>query len=675
MSLATLRQMFAMDSVVTAANSSIAVAAAVLIATDPRAVFVLLIPSAIVFGVYRAYISERQRHEKLEFLYEANRALTRSPEVAEAIEGVLARSLEAFHSRDRGGRPVQRRRHRAAHDLRARQRAGDDGRDRPPGGGGARGGDRRRAPVVALAPPYEPRLRAHLEERRIRHAMVAMLPGENRMIGTIMLANRLGIERGYSTEDQRLLELLANNASVALQYDRLEQAVIKLRSLQDQLHHQAYHDPLTDLPNRALFMERVRDELAERTGTVAVLFIDVDDFKVVNDTLGHAVGDALLVSVAGRLRHCVRPQDVVARLGGDEFAVMLPDVEEPSIELHNVARRILRAFEAPVNAGSELVDVHLSVGITHSARSDDADELIREADLAMYQAKAKGKGRFEFFDPTMAAAMLRRHDLKEELAKAIEREEILVEYQPIVSLRTGRIFAAEALVRWQHPVRGLVAPSEFVPLAEETGLIRELGRHVLTQACRQSRHWRVADVDDPPLRLHVNLSAAQLRDPELIPTVRAVLADTRLEPDRLVLEITESQLLGDAAASAARFRELRAIGVRISLDDFGTGYSSLSYLHSLPLDSLKIAKPFVDGLVDRGREASFIGVIVDLARKLELDVIAEGIETPAQLTALSELGVELGQGFLLGRPAPPARGRFRRETAWRPAPLPIERSA
>ena len=306
--------------------------------------------------------------------------------------------------------------------------------------------------------------------------MVAMLPGENRMIGTIMLANRVGIERGYSTEDQRLLELLANNASVALQYDRLEQAVIKLRSLQEQLHHQAYHDPLTDLPNRSLFMERVRTNWRTGTGTIAVLFIDVDDFKVVNDTLGHGVGDALLVSVAGRLRHCVRPQDVVARLGGDEFAVMLPDVEDPAVEVGTVATRMLRAFEAPVNAGNELVPVHLSVGITHSGRSDDADELIREADLAMYQAKAKGKGRFEFFDPTMAAAMLRRHDLKEELAKAIEREEILVEYQPIVSLETGRICAAEALVRWQHPVRGLVAPSEFIPLAEETGFIRELGQ-------------------------------------------------------------------------------------------------------------------------------------------------------------------------------------------------------
>jgi diguanylate cyclase (GGDEF)-like protein len=665
MSWSTLRQMFAMDLVVTAANSSIAVAAVVLIATDARVVVVLLVPAAIVFGVYRAYIAERQRHEKLEFLYEANRALTRSPEVAVAIEGVLARSLEAFHSevaevvlfsadgsalRTTYGPGSERVTMVETDRVAAEELAALIDAENP---------------VVALTPPYDPSLRSRLERRRIRHAMVAMLPGENRMIGTIMLANRLGVERGYSDEDRRLLELLANNAAVALQYDRLEQAVIKLRSLQEQLHHQAFHDPLTDLPNRTLFMERVKEQLAGGHGTTAVLFIDVDDFKVVNDSLGHSVGDALLVSVAGRLRHCVRPQDVVARLGGDEFAVMLPDVEDPLGELETVAARMLRAFEAPVNAGSEIVPVHLSVGITHSERSDDAGALIRQADLAMYQAKAKGKGRFEFYDPTMAAAMLRRHDLKEELAKAIEREEILVEYQPIASLETGRIMAAEALVRWQHPVRGLVPPSEFIPLAEETGLIHELGRHVLLHACRQSRRWRPDD--GGPLRLHVNLSAAQLRDPELIPMVRAVLAQTGVAPEWLALEITETELLDDAEKSAARFQELRALGVRISLDDFGTGYSSLSYLHSLPLDSLKIAKPFVDGLTGEGREASFIGVIVDLARKLELDVIAEGIETPAQLHALRELGVELGQGYLVGRPAPAAPGRFYRGVDWRSA--------
>jgi diguanylate cyclase (GGDEF)-like protein len=664
MSLTTVRQMLAMDGVVTVANSSIAVAAAVLISTDPRAVVVLLVPAAIVFAVYRAYISERQRHEKLEFLYEANRALTRSPEVAEAVEGVLARSLEAFRSeiaevilfsangtllRTTYGPGDQRvTMVEADRDAAEELAALIDSEN----------------PVVSLVPPYEPpRLRAHLERRGIRHAMVAMLPGENRMIGTIMLANRFGIER-YSNEDQRLLEVLANNASVALQYDRLEQAVIKLRQLQEQLHHQAYHDPLTDLPNRSLFMERVESELAKAAGTVAVLFIDVDDFKVVNDTLGHAVGDALLVSVAGRLRHCVRPQDVVARLGGDEFAVMLPDVDDPAAEVRAVAGRMLRAFEAPVNAGAELVSVHLSVGITHGGRGGEADELIRQADLAMYQAKGKGKGRFEFFDPGMAAAMLRRHDLKEELARAIERDEIFIEYQPIVSLATGRVIAAEALARWRHPALGLVPPSEFVPLAEETGLIREIGRYVLTQACRQFRRWPAADMGDRPLGLNVNLSAAQLRDPDLISTVRAVLAESHLAADRLALEITETELLGDAAASAARFRELRALGVRVSLDDFGTGYSSLSYLHSLPLDSLKIAKPFVDGLIgDGGRDASFIGVIVELARKLELDVIAEGIETPEQMTALRDLGVELGQGFLLGHPVPAAPGRFHHDAA------------
>jgi diguanylate cyclase (GGDEF)-like protein len=662
MTLGTLRQMFTMDLVFTAANSSIAIAAAVLISTDARAALLLLVPAGIVFGVYRAYVTERQQHEKLEFLYESNRALTRSPEVAEAIEGVLARSLEAFRSEiaevvlfSADGTPLRstygpgservtmvEADHGAAEELAALIDA-----DKP---------------VVSLTPPYEPAgLRAHLEQRGIRNAMVAMLPGESRLIGIIMLANRFGLERGYSGEDQRLLEVLANNASVALQYDRLEQAVTKLRVLQEELHHQAYHDPLTGLPNRLMFMERLRGELAETTGTLGVLFIDVDDFKIVNDTLGHAVGDALLVSVAGRLRHSVRPQDIVARLGGDEFAVMLPGVDDPVAELGAVATRVLRGFDTPVHAADELVPVHLSVGIAESSRTRDPDELIREADLAMYQAKTSGKGRFAFFDPPMAAAMLRRHDLKTELAGAIERREIMVEYQPIVDLETGRISAGEALVRWEHPVRGRIAPAEFIPLAEESGLIRAIGRHVLEQTCRQAQRWEAVAPGDLPLRLHVNLSAAELRDPDLISGVQATLEEFGLPPERLALEITETELLDDAVASAARFGELRALGIRIALDDFGTGYSSLSYLHSLPLDSLKIAKPFVDGLEGDGHDASFIGVIVELARKLGLDVIAEGIETPAQLDALRDLGVEFGQGFLIGRPAVAGTGRFRRQ--------------
>jgi diguanylate cyclase (GGDEF)-like protein len=663
MTLATLRQMFAMDLVFTAANSSLAISAAVLVSTDARAAILLVVPAAIVFGVYRAYVTERQQHEKLEFLYESNRALTRSPEVAEAIEGVLARSLEAFRSEiaevvlfSADGTPLRstygpggervtmvETDRGAAEELAALVSAEN--------------------PVVSLTPPYGPaQLRAHFQQRRIRNAMVAMLPGESRLIGIIMLANRFGLERGYGGEDRRLLEVLANNASVALQYDRLEQAVTKLRTLQEELHHQAYHDPLTGLPNRLMFMERLGAGLADaESGTFGVLFIDVDDFKIVNDTLGHAVGDALLISVAGRLRHSVRPQDIVARLGGDEFAVMLPGVEDPTAELGAVATRVLRAFEAPVHAGEELVPVHLSVGIADSRRTRDSDELIREADLAMYQAKTSGKSRFAFFDPPMAAAMLRRHDLKKELATAIERREIVVEYQPIVELETGRISAGEALVRWEHPVRGRIAPAEFIPLAVEAGLIGAIGRHVLEQTCRQARRWEAVAPDDPPLRLHVNLSAAELRDPNLTAGVQAMLEEVGVPPELLALEITETELLDDAVASAARLGELRALGIRIALDDFGTGYSSLSYLHSLPLDSLKIAKPFVDGLEGDGRDAGFIGVIVELARKLGLEVIAEGIETPAQLEALRDLGVGFGQGYLIGRPAAAGTGRFRRQ--------------
>src|SRR5829696_6556209 len=539
-----------------------------------------------LFAAYRAYISEHQRHEKLEFLYEANRTLSRSPEVADALEGLLARSLEAFRS-----------------EMAEVVLFGSDGEARRTTHGP---GDQRVAmlvcerdiaeelaalvdrdtPVVSLTSPFgSAKLRAYFHERGIRHAMVAMLPGEDRTIGTIMLANRFGLERSYSTDDLRLLEALANNASVALQYDRLEQAVTQLETLQEQLHHQAFHDPLTDLPNRALFMDRVRRELGRAHGQEAVLFVDVDDFKTVNDSLGHGVGDALLISIAERLRSCVRPGDVVARLGGDEFAVMLPDVADPVGQGRMIASRILEGFKLPVAAGTELVSVHLSVGIAASLQSGgDSDELIRNADVAMYQAKSKGKGRFEVFEPSMADAILRRHDLKEELAKALEREQIVVQYQPIVSLATGRITAAEALVRWEHPARGLGAPGEFVPLAEETGLITPIGQHVLLAACSQAKRWNDADPGGELLRMHVNLSVSELHAPGLVPSVAEAIARTHILPQQLVIEITESQLLGDADATAARLCELRGLGVRIALDDFGTGYSSLSYLHTLPLD-------------------------------------------------------------------------------------------
>jgi diguanylate cyclase (GGDEF)-like protein len=646
----TLAQMLVMDFVVSATNTSLALAGAIVVATDPRAIPLLLVPAVTVFLAYRAYLIERQRHERLEFLYEATRTLSRSPEIVQALEGLLAKSLEAFRAElaeivlfsSDGSPPL--RTTLGPGDYREVMEPIDDeianelraliDTDRP---------------SVRLERPFgSEALRRYLDGRLVTDAMLAMLPGENRVIGTIMLANRFGVIRSFSDDDLKLFETLANNASVALQYDRLEQAVLQLRELQEQLHHQAFHDPLTDLANRSLFINRVKETLVAGSSEVAVLFIDLDDFKTFNDSFGHAAGDELLMAVASRLRDSVRPGDTIARLGGDEFAVMVHESGHAREDGVLVAQRIMRAFEVPVEAANETISVHLSIGIATTSDSRRADELIRNADLAMYRAKESGKGRFEIFDLQMRDAVLKRHGLKEELQRAVEREEVVVEYQPIVALASGEVVAAEALVRWNHPGRGRLLPSEFVPLAEETGLIVALGQHVLDEACRKARAWQDWDPARAPA-IHVNLSAVELADPHLTHTVGAALSDASLDPSRLILEITES-LIKDADAHAPALHELRAMGVGLALDDFGTGYSALSYLRTLPLDILKIAKPFVEGMARGSQENSFVRMIIDLARALELRVVAEGIESEEELGALRDLDCELGQGFYLAMP-------------------------
>jgi len=665
----TIVDMFGMDLVVTMSNTSLGLCGAVLTAADARALPLLLIPSGTLYAAYRAYLSERERHKRLEFLYEANRTLARSREIAPALEGLLARSLEAFRAElaeiilfGSAENPSLRTvlgpgTHRelmepidaeVADEMRALVESSGRG-------------------AITLDLPFgEGRLQRYLEARGVTHAMVAPLPGEERVIGTVMLANRFGVVRSFNEDDLKLLDTLATNASVALQYDRLEQAVLQLSVLQEQLQHQAYHDPLTGLANRALFTAKIKEALGAG-GDLAVLFIDLDDFKTVNDSLGHAAGDQLLVSVASRLQACLRPDDVTARLGGDEFAVMVREPRDAEGAAVTVARRIMQAFMRPVSVGEESVSVYVSAGIaaTHG-RDVTAEELIRNADVAMYEAKATGKGRFAVFHHSMGTAVLERHGLKEELRQAIEREQLTLYFQPIVSIATGETVATEALVRWEHPRRGLVAPSEFVPLAEETGLILSLGQWVLDEACQQARAWELEREDagerSAELSVHVNLSAVELRDPHLAARVRATLMRTGVDPRRLVFEITETLLLGDAESVRATLGELRDLGVRFALDDFGTGYSSLSYLHTLPLDILKIAKSFVDGLARGGREASFVRMIIELARSLGISVVAEGIETQDQVAALQALDCEYGQGFHLGRPQP-AQSSTRLEAA------------
>ncbi|MBV9606017.1 MAG: EAL domain-containing protein [Solirubrobacterales bacterium] len=657
--LPTLMRMLGMDLVVTTSNASLGLCGAVITAADVHALPLLLVPAVTLFAAYRAYLSERERHKRLEFLYEANRTLARSREIAHALEGLLVRSLEAFRAELAeiilfgseenpslrtllGPGSYRELMEPVDSDV------ADDMRQMLERAGGA----------ITLDSPFGGgRLQRYLEARGVTHAMVAPLPGEERVIGAIMLANRFGVVRSFDREDRRLLETLAGNASVALQYDRLEQAVMQLSVLQEQLHHQAYHDPLTSLANRSLFTDKVKEAIAECRGELAVLFIDLDDFKTINDSLGHAAGDELLVAVASRLRACLRPEDLVARLGGDEFAVMVEDAHDAEAAAVKVARRIMEAFVLPVGVGSESVAVYVSVGIAASHGGDfSAEELIRDADVAMYKAKTSGKGHFQVFHPSMGAAVLERHGLKEELRLAIERQQLTLYFQPVVDLDTGRLVAEEALVRWEHPRRGLVGPSEFVPLAEETGLILSLGEYVLQEACRQACRWearRAADpADEAEVAVHVNLSAVELRDPELVNRVQRTLAKTEVDPRSLVFEITETVLLDDSERVSSAIGALRALGVRFALDDFGTGYSSLSYLHTLPFDMLKIAKSFVDGLARGGREASFVRMIIELARTLGVTVIAEGIESQDQVDALIVLECDLGQGFHLGRPQP-----------------------
>jgi diguanylate cyclase (GGDEF)-like protein/PAS domain S-box-containing protein len=419
--------------------------------------------------------------------------------------------------------------------------------------------------------------------------------------------------------------------------------------LQEALSHQAFHDSLTGLANRALFHDRVQHALSGsgRSGrSVEILFLDLDDFKSVNDGLGHRIGDAVLVTVAERLVASVRPGDTVARLGGDEFAVLL----DGSVAGGLVAERIVEALRAPVGAEGQEVLARASIGIAAAEPGAALADLLRDADLAMYVAKAQGKDRWVDFRPEMLEGFLDDLQLERDLRQALPRNEIQVHYQPVVDLATEEIVGAEALVRWMDPQRGRVSPAVFIPTAERSGLIVPIGRHVLHQACHDTARW----VRTQPARrfsVSVNVSARQLREPSLVEEVRGVLAETGLPPDRLVVEVTESLLLDDLDATVERLGALRHLGVRVSIDDFGTGYSSLSYLGQLPVDILKIDKSFVDGVAEDDRP-SLVPAILEVSRTLGLSTIAEGVEHAEQADRLRELGCPFAQGFHYSPPVP-----------------------
>jgi diguanylate cyclase (GGDEF)-like protein/PAS domain S-box-containing protein len=500
--------------------------------------------------------------------------------------------------------------------------------------------------VFALVHPDQ------LEAARTHFDELLRQPGVN-LEAELVLRHTDGSWREFEVVATNLLDVPAVGGIVATYHD-----ITQRKGLQQELTRLAFRDSLTGLANRGLFVDRLERGLARADRLMrrlAVLFIDLDRFKIVNDSLGHHAGDALLVEIAARIRTCLREHDTAARLGGDEFTVLLEDLHDAE-EAIQVAERIGTALAAPVVLNGRDLFISASIGIALSTpRRDQPNSLLRKADLALYRAKAEGRARFAMFDPSLEVAAVERLEVETDLRHALERGQLQVYYQPIVHLKTGTMTGLEALVRWQRPGQGLVLPSAFIPVAEETGLIEAIDQWVLEQACRQARIWHDTYPADPPLLMSVNLSARQFQHANLVAEIQRVLDTTGLDPRGLILEITESAVMSDPETAIATLRDLKALGIEVAIDDFGTGYSSLSYLKRFPVDTLKIDRSFVDGIPDDLQDTAIVQSVVALAKTLKLNVIGEGVETAAQRLHLSRLGCERGQGHLFAEPLPAFR--------------------
>jgi diguanylate cyclase (GGDEF)-like protein/PAS domain S-box-containing protein len=472
-----------------------------------------------------------------------------------------------------------------------------------------------------------------------------VIPGSASPFGAIVVhsaqANR------FNYEDGVFLQAVANVLAGAIARSEGE----------ERIRHQALHDSVTGRPNRTLFADRVTRALTtarRRRRRLAILFMDLDNFKRINDSLGHAIGDVLLQAVAERLASCLRAEDTLARFGGDEFAILLPEIDSEG-DVVPVVGRIQDALRAPLTAGGRRIVVSASIGVAIGAAAvpdESAQTLVRNADLAMYSAKQQGPGRWAFFTEDMYDSAVRRLDLTADLYDAMRKEELEVYFQPIVSLESEEIVGMEALVRWNHPLHGLLPPAAFMPLAEETGLLIPLGRFVLFEACRNLRRWQKAQPQHERLCVSVNVGAQELGAPDFAAEVKAALRETGLNPSTLILEITEDVLLATDDAPTAQLTELKELGVRLAVDDFGTGYSALSHLQRFRMDIIKIDKSFVDGLGDNGEQLRLVEGIIELAHGLQIETVAEGIEEPEQAALLRAMHSDLGQGFHFARPLP-----------------------
>ncbi len=613
----------------------------------PAVFFAIVAAAAIaaVFKIYRAYLSEHRKTEGLQFLYRASEMLSGAHDLEGGLIALLDFAREIFHA-----------------ELAEVVLFGE--REEPIGyrtssGPGERG--LRLAPctaqhvsaVVNLAHGsrdvvvYKPEPDspfAELEGIEVESMMLGIFADESGVRGAAYVARPRGTVGAFDKNERHLFETFVNHLGTTLEKSRLSSSLAQLRALKQELAYQAYHDSLTGLANRLMFRDLVDDALAAAAregGKVAVMFIDLDDFKTVNDTMGHAAGDALLGEVACRIQSSIDGLGTAARLGGDEFAVLIPRVSNDA-EVRAAADRILVALGDPVPIDGQSVIAQASIGIATHVGAADADELMQHADVAMYTAKRNGKGRFDEFEPDMSLTVARRHQLKVGLERAIANQEFVLHYQPVVDVATGGIGGTEALLRWKDPTRGLMPPAEFVGVAEETGLIVPIGRHVLQTACRQAAAWSSVA---PDLKVFVNLSTRQLCDPDIVGDVRRAMRDTGLRPTQLVLEVTETAMMRDIDEARATLIALKDLGVGIAIDDFGTGFSSLSYLRQLPIDVLKIAKPIIDAICDSQQDAAFVKGIIELGHVVGLKVVAEGVERVEQYAHLIDMGCDYVQGY------------------------------
>ena len=627
------------------ASASLAIITVELLEADRQSVWLLTIPVGFWAFAFRAYGQQRQRHEHLEFLYRTMRATQSAPEFRVAVRELLVAARE-LHAAEYAeiillggasadgmlGSVMTNSREDLLIPIGTASPATEDAIRQVDDADGA---------ILLARGRAEHELDGFASERGLADALVIALRREQSAAALLVIGNRTGDVSTFGRDDRRLFETFAAHASVLLENDQVK----------EQLRYQAYHDTLTGLPNRALFAEKAGRALAVEPQGATVLFVDLDDFKTINDTLGHSAGDDLLAAVAERVRACMRMDDVAARLGGDEFGVLLqhdPLLRDQAAE--QTASRIVDALRAPFVLHGREIHVRASVGIAHASGAQSVDELLSNADVAMYSAKADGKERYALYEPQMHTRVRRRHELSAALERALVRNEFTVHYQPIVDLSDSRTIAFEALVRWQHPGRGLVLPGSFMQLAEEMRMTLPLGQFVLRRACAQVAAWRSAYPDQGALSVCVNLSPSELQHEQLPERVEEVLVETGLDPSALILEMTESGAMADPAATLRVLSRLQRIGARIALDDFGTGHSSLSHLRTFPIDMLKVAKPFVDRLESDSDDLAFIDAILRLAHALQLTIVAEGIERPEQAHLLRNLGCALAQGYHFARP-------------------------